>query len=135
VDVLTDNYPKETSWTLINKCTGVAQESVVADTKYQAADTQYSDTYTVPSAKYIFEIRDVFGDGICCSYGNGSYSVTYNGKVEASGGDYQSLETTTFGACGPETTPGPGDSRGTGMDGSDENVTGSLKSLAEAEVQ
>jgi pseudolysin/vibriolysin len=130
VDVFTDGFPRETSWTLINTCTGVAQESIVAGTKYQDSKTQYSDTYTVPPAEYRFEIRDAFGDGICCSHGNGSYSVTYNGKVEVSGGDFKFLETSTFGSCGPETTPGPWYSRGT-----DENVTGSVKILAEAEVQ
>ena len=30
---------------------------------------------------YSFVISDTYGDGICCSYGNGSYSVTYNGTV------------------------------------------------------
>jgi len=108
IDILTDNYPKEVSWRLVNTCEGDAiQESVDVDTKYQTPGTQYSDTYCVPSAEYRFEILDGYGDGICCSYGNGSYSVTYDGKVEASGGDYQSSETSTFGSCGLATTPEP----------------------------
>merc|ERR1712157_392192 len=108
IDILTDNYPKEVSWRLVNTCEGDAiQESVDVDTKYQTPGTQYSDTYCVPSAEYRFEILDGYGDGICCSYGNGSYSVTYDRKVEASGGDYQSSETSTFGSCGPATTPEP----------------------------
>ena len=35
---------------------------------------------------YRFTINDSYGDGICCSYGNGSYSVSYDGVVMGSGG-------------------------------------------------
>jgi len=111
VDILTDAYPKETSWILLNTCSGdVVQESVAADTQYQAQNTQYSDRYCVPSAVYRFSIFDAYGDGMCCGYGSGSYSVAYDGKVEASGGDYQSSETSVFGSCGattPVPTPNP----------------------------
>ena len=30
---------------------------------------------------------------MCCSYGNGSYTVSYNGTVVASGGSFASSET------------------------------------------
>merc|ERR1711982_34612 len=36
------------------------------------------------------------GDGICCSYGNGGYSVKVNDEEVASGGDFDSEETKTF---------------------------------------
>ena len=45
---------------------------------------------------YEFTIFDSFGDGICCSYGEGSYSVSAAGEVVASGGDFGSSETTLF---------------------------------------
>lgn len=45
---------------------------------------------------YNFTITDTFGDGICCVYGEGSYSVTVNGEVVASGGDFASEESTSF---------------------------------------
>ena len=35
---------------------------------------------------YQFDISDVYGDGMCCSYGEGSYSIT-DGAVVASGSD------------------------------------------------
>ena len=47
-----------------------------------------------------FTIADSFGDGICCSWGNGSYSVSYNGVVVASGGSFAASETTSsIGSC------------------------------------
>ena len=45
---------------------------------------------------YNFTITDSFGDGICCSYGEGSYSVSVDGVVVASGGDFADIESTSF---------------------------------------
>ena len=46
---------------------------------------------------YSFIIYDVYGDGICCAYGNGSYSVTdAGGTTIASGGSFLSEEGTHF---------------------------------------
>ena len=41
-------------------------------------------------------ILDSYGDGICCGYGNGSYTVGNNGVVYATGGQFQDDETTNF---------------------------------------
>jgi hypothetical protein len=35
-----------------------------------------------------FEIYDSYGDGICCGYGQGSYTVTFQGNVIVSGGQF-----------------------------------------------
>jgi hypothetical protein len=51
----------------------------------------------IPDGCYNFTIFDSYGDGMCCSYGNGSYSfTTAGGTVLASGGSYGSSETTNF---------------------------------------
>jgi len=53
-------------------------------------------------------ISDAFNDGICCSFGSGSYKVTYDEVEVASGGEFDSSEATTFGSCGDSpVTPGP----------------------------
>merc|ERR1711971_607806 len=63
------------------------------------------------SGSYTFTITDGFGDGICCNYGNGGYSVKVDDKEVASGGDFDSEETKTFqvGTSAPvsPTTPSP----------------------------
>merc|ERR1711862_401886 len=46
-----------------------------------------------------------YGDGMCCSYGNGSYKVTYGGAVVAEGGNFGASETAEFGE--DESTPAP----------------------------
>ena len=66
VDVLTDNYPAETSWRLINECTGneVDQLQLGDDyPTYAAAATQHSNKYCIQSARYKFRMLDSYGDG------------------------------------------------------------------------
>lgn len=43
--------------------------------------------------------------GICCAFGSGSYEVTVNGVSEATGGEFTSTESTSFGTC--QSTPVP----------------------------
>merc|ERR1712019_114013 len=94
----TDSYPAETSWTLTNTCNNQEQASRAAG-DYSAPGTSYNEEECVPTASYTFEISDTYGDGLCCSYGSGSYKVTYNGVVEKEGGQFGSSESTTFGSC------------------------------------
>jgi len=83
IRIVPDNYPQETSWLL----------------RTQAGDTlatglANSDTLCVPNNTcLVFTIRDSYGDGICCTYGNGSYQVRVNGVLQASGGQFGFQET------------------------------------------
>ena len=100
VRVLTDYYPTETSWTLTNSCTNSIEASSPAGSYTQSGQT-YSKTVCVSSdAEYSFTIGDTWGDGICCSYGSGSYSVLVDGVEKLSGGAFGSSETKSFGVCG-----------------------------------
>mmetsp|Transcript_18782 Transcript_18782/g.40687 ORF Transcript_18782/g.40687 Transcript_18782/m.40687 type:complete len:291 (+) Transcript_18782:1234-2106(+) len=97
INVTTDNYPGETSWTLRNNCGSayVVENSTV----YSIVNKTHSNDYCLPPAEYIFSITDAFGDGICCSEGLGSFSVKYEGDIVASGGDFGSSYSKTFGYC------------------------------------
>jgi len=67
---------------------------------------------------YEFRIFDAFGDGICCAYGNGSYLVTFNGQVVASGGTFADSEITPFGDdCSLDCAGVPGGSSVTDING------------------
>merc|ERR1712207_6192 len=52
--------------------------------------------------EYTFTISDTYGDGICCSYGNGSYSLIVDGSLVKSGGQFASSDDYTFGSCSGE---------------------------------
>ena len=95
-----DDYASETSWEMTN-----INGALAASNSYSASasgTTTVEDICLDPGC-YEYTIFDSFGDGICCSFGNGSYSLTdSDGSVVASGGDFGSSETTLV--C---TDPGP----------------------------
>ncbi len=89
-----DDYPEETSWQITN-----SSDQVVASGGTYGSQTDGS-TLTITSCledgTYTFTINDSFGDGICCQYGNGSYTLTSGGTTIASGASFGSSESTTF---------------------------------------
>ncbi len=92
-----DNYPEETAWSVIN----ASGSTVVSGGTYgsQADGSTLSiDVGCLDDGCYDFVITDVYGDGICCSYGSGSYTLTNSdtGAVLASGAQFTSSETTNF---------------------------------------
>ncbi|WP_405574797.1 immunoglobulin-like domain-containing protein [Winogradskyella sp. Asnod2-B02-A] len=92
-----DNYPEETAWSLID-----ASGSTVASggTYGSQADgsTLNINVDCLADGCYDFVITDAYGDGICCSYGNGSYTLTNSdsGITLASGASFTSSQTTNF---------------------------------------
>lgn len=90
VTILTDNYPAETTWSV----TDAAGNVIAAGGPYEAAGTEYVEQVCVDAGCYTFTINDSFGDGICCTYGEGSYSVTSNGSILAAGGEFATSEST-----------------------------------------
>jgi len=51
-------------------------------------------------------IMDSFGDGMCCTHGDGSYELKVNGSVQKSGGQFTNNESTTF-STSPATPTNP----------------------------
>ncbi len=111
-----DNYPSETSWSIVNSNGG----TVESGGGYSVANSTVNVDVCLPAGCYDFVINDTYGDGICCSYGNGSYTLTANGAVQASGGQFTNTETTNFclGGGGPTPTCNDGQQNGdeTGVD-------------------
>lgn len=91
-----DDYPGETSWSIINDLTG---RSVANGGPYGGHEDQTTETITLCLGQgcYTFTIEDRYGDGICCDNGNGNYAVTDPdlGTI-ASGGSFASSESTGF---------------------------------------
>ncbi|NOQ27949.1 MAG: T9SS type A sorting domain-containing protein [Bacteroidales bacterium] len=97
-----DNYPEETSWTL--KTSGGS--SVASGGTYGSqAD---GSTLVIPINDleddcYVFTMLDTYGDGMCCSYGSGSYTLEVTGGATIkSGGTFTSSDVTNF--CIPYTS-------------------------------
>jgi len=87
VEVTPDEYPLETSWGI----TDPGGQTVFFKDDYTDRLTNHKTT--VPELcrgiEYVFTFYDDYGDGICCVYGEGSYTVKYEGKFLFSGGKYK----------------------------------------------
>ena len=77
ITIVTDNYPTETYWELVDQ-NGAGW--YINPGSLTSSNTSYTWNICVPDTNcYSFKIYDSYGDGICCVYGNGSYSISYNG--------------------------------------------------------
>lgn len=90
-----DNYPEETSWELRTSGGGL-----IANNSYSTANpdgsTVVENINGLSSGDYVFTINDAFGDGICCGFGNGSYTLESSEGVIVTGGQFAASETTNF---------------------------------------
>ncbi|UII19821.1 endonuclease [Fulvivirga ligni] len=86
----TDNYGSETSWELKS-----SSSTVLYSGNGYASNSSYSEDFCLADGSYTFIIYDAYGDGICCSYGSGSYVLSGSSSY-ASGGDFGSQESTSF---------------------------------------
>jgi len=93
VDILTDNYPAETSWEVIPDSSSIA---VMNGGSYTDANTLYTDTKDLSVCSYTFKIKDSYGDGICCSFSNGYYKVSVGGTQVLTGGEFDKEKSSTF---------------------------------------
>lgn len=91
--IVPDNYPAETTWELRD----ANSNALLASAANALGDTVCVDT----GICLRFTIFDSYGDGICCAYGNGSYTVHYDGNVVGTGGQFTTQESVHFGDCAP----------------------------------
>lgn len=91
-----DNYSSETSWEITNS----SNQIVHSGSNYgsQASGSTLNITKTLADGCYNLIMRDSYGDGMCCTYGNGSFLFTNNttGNTITSGGSFQSVDSKSF---------------------------------------
>jgi hypothetical protein len=92
LNLLTDNYPGETSWSIID----AAGMEVAGGGDYAGVATSITETICLGEGCFTFTIFDAFGDGVCCEYGEGSYELIVDGLSLIVGGAFTSEESTIF---------------------------------------
>ncbi|HXH18705.1 MAG TPA: hypothetical protein VNJ07_06440, partial [Chitinophagales bacterium] len=100
LQIFTDNYPEETSWQLVDRSSGF----IIAQDNLTGQPDQTLVTYEICVAAngcYTFTIFDSFGDGICCSFGNGYYNLYLDGILQATGGSFGTSDLASIGNCAP----------------------------------
>merc|ERR1712151_588573 len=91
--VKTDNYGAETSFELKSGNTLIWQmpDALSSNTEYV-----YPPLCLLPNP-YEFTITDTYGDGMCCSYGEGFYRYTVDGTdIVKEGGEFTNSDVSTF---------------------------------------
>ena len=92
VTILTDNYPAETTWTVSDD----GGATVMSGGPYSTNATTYSESACLGEGCYTLTVNDSFGDGICCGYGIGSYTVSVDGTDVVTGGEFNSTVSEAF---------------------------------------
>jgi len=94
VSVTTDNYAGETSWEIFPS--DDPSDVLMSGSGYTQGGTTYTEAGELSCGSYKFVIKDTYGDGICCAYGEGSFEVTVGDTVVAEGGEFSTDLTKTF---------------------------------------
>ena len=88
-----DNYGSETTWAI----TDDNGNTVLSGGPYtNNNNTPITASATLDIGCYTLTINDSFGDGICCAYGNGSFSLSQCGSIIYSGGSFGSTDVFDF---------------------------------------
>lgn len=92
VTITTDDYSIETSYDIKDEA-----GNVIVSNSNLLNNTQNEFEYCLGVGCYTFTIYDSFGDGICCLFGEGSYSLTLPNDMVISGtGEFNTQATTSF---------------------------------------
>jgi hypothetical protein len=98
MSVSTDMYGSETTWSVVGQGGSPTYASGGPYGNYGSPNAypQTPVNFCVPNGTVMNVIvNDTYGDGMCCSYGNGSWSISVNGTVVSSGGSFGSQQTAT----------------------------------------
>ncbi len=92
VDLLTDNYSEETSFTIEDDMGNV----LYTESTFAQDATLYTLDYCLADGCYVFTIFDTYSDGICCGFGEGSYTISDDSGTLTTGGDFGASESFNF---------------------------------------
>jgi hypothetical protein len=71
LNFMTDNYALETSWVLLDD-----NNNIIDSGDSLTNNTLYQSNYCLAYECYKFVINDSQGDGFCCNFGNGSFTIS-----------------------------------------------------------
>ena len=119
LDLVFDRYGEETRWDIADESGNIIAEGGTYADYPEGASLQIPLCFD--DGQYTFTIYDSYGDGICCEFGDGSYTLEDESGVEiASGGDFNNQEGTVFIVASSSCTDGVqnGDEEGVDCGGS-----------------
>jgi hypothetical protein len=106
--VFTDQYGGETSWEIYNPNLPAGPAVVAASPGGYFGNNLFNSMVILPPGDYEFVIYDSFGDGICCEFGEGWFSLTNNCGLDTAVYDFGGSELTIPFTLVPCELPIPG---------------------------
>jgi len=83
--LVTDDYPWETRWSLYSKSREDGRNVLLAsgppEKRNYSRRTRYTGNLCLQAGQYFIKWYDQMGDGLCCKYGPGEWSVSIDGEV------------------------------------------------------
>ena len=100
--IFTDNYPEETMFWIseVDK----PYDAVLKHTQFTLKNTIHSLSTKVCETSFKANVKDTYGDGLCCAYGEGYFKIFVDGQMQHKGGEFGKLETVDF-SVEPMATP------------------------------
>jgi lysyl endopeptidase len=92
-----DRYGNETTWQIVQGATVMASGGPYSQFASNGQYPQPPVSICLPDGCYQLIVSDSYGDGLCCAYGTGGFSLTSSGgTVLASGGTFTYTSTHPF---------------------------------------
>ncbi|QJP33415.1 T9SS type A sorting domain-containing protein [Nonlabens sp. Ci31] len=94
-NITTDNFANETSWQVTDSSGAIIASGAAGSL---ANATTYNLPFNIVTGEcYEFTISDSYADGICCGFGQGSYTLTTDTGIQIfTGGNFGAAEVTPF---------------------------------------
>ncbi len=89
ISIRLDDYPEETSWDIKDSSDNVVASGGTYGDRTDGSTVTITECLEI--GDYVFTIYDSVGDGLCCRYGNGSYTVT-SGSTTHNGASFGASE-------------------------------------------
>jgi M6 family metalloprotease-like protein len=100
VEVKTDRFPKETNWELVDSS---GQRIMAAGHNREDAREELEPSTRLqwskclpPGEDFTFTMYDTYGDGFCCSYGNGEWTLWLDDEVIGTGSSFSFRDEVAF---------------------------------------
>lgn len=91
-----DRYGSETTWLIRSGATTLASGGPYTNAAANGAYPQAPITVCLPNGCYDLVVNDSFGDGLCCAYGNGAFTLTGASGTLVTGGTFTTSSVNAF---------------------------------------
>jgi len=104
VEIQSDAYPEDIVWGLYDMCDDKQLEFEYNPIGQPGGS--WEKQYCINEyGRFNSTIFDLWGDGLCCSYGEGFYKFYLDGDLKAEGGEFDSIASYEWGNCDEPPAP------------------------------